>query len=139
MAHEIRALGLRHPWPATLTEGHPVLGPNTLRLLEFTLAALDGFGLSIGELLSLVGLLNGYVHGVVRNQIGWAEARRTKVDREQWMRDIRPYMHSLIESGKCPMFARYVRETRTPHMDPEARFRYGLDRVLDGIAASLPT
>ncbi|MFI0722060.1 TetR/AcrR family transcriptional regulator [Streptomyces sp. NPDC021224] len=139
LAHERRALWRRHPWLASLTEGHPVWGPNSLRVLEFTYGALDGFGLAIDEVTSLVGLISGYVAGVVRTEVGWEEeARRTNVDMRQWMSDIGPYVQRLMASGKYPMFARVIRETQTPWMEPDARFRYGLDRVLDSIAATLP-
>lgn len=139
LAHERRALWQRHPWLASLTEGHPVWGPNSLRVLEFTYGALDGFGLAIDEVASLVGLISGYVAGVVRTEVGWAEeARRTNVDMRQWMSDIGPYVQRLIVSGEHPMFARIIHETQTPWMEPDARFQYGLDRVLDSIGATLP-
>jgi hypothetical protein len=139
LAHERRALWRRHPWLASLTEGHPIWGPNSLRVLEFAYGALDGFGLAIDEVTSLVGLVNGYVVGVVRTEVGWAEeARRTNVDMRQWMSDIGPYVRRLMATGEYPMFARVIQETRTPWMEPDARFQYGLDRVLDSIAATLP-
>lgn len=139
LAHRKRTLGLRHPWLATLLEGHPVWGPNSLRRIEFTLATLYGFGLSMDEILSLTGLVNGYVQSFVRAEVGWAEeARRTGVDMRQWMDDIGPYVAKIFATGRYPMFAQLIQETRTPHMEPDARFQYGLDRVLDSIAASLP-
>lgn len=139
VAHERRALWRRHPWLASLAEGHPVWGPNSLRALEFTYGALDGFGLSIDEITSLVGLVSGYVAGIVRTEVGWAEeARRTNVDMRQWMSDIGPYVRRLMATGRYPMFTRVIQETRTPWMEPDARFQYGLDRVLDSIAATLP-
>jgi hypothetical protein len=36
------------------------------------------------------------------------------------------------------MFARSFREGKVTHLAAEQRFRYGLDRVLAGIAATLP-
>jgi len=139
LAHERRALWRRHPWLASLTEGHPVWGPNSLRVLEFAYGAIDGFGLPIDEITSLIGLMSGYVAGVVRTEVGWAEeARRTNVDMRQWMSDIGPYVHRILATGEYPMFARVIEETRTPWMEPDARFQYGLDRVLDSIAATLP-
>lgn len=139
LAHRQRALASRHPWLATLVEGHPVWGPNSLRRIEFALGTLDGFGLSIDEIVSLTGLVNGYVQSFVRAAAGWAEeARRTKVDMRQWMNDIGPYVTKIIATGQYPMFAQLIQETRIPHMESDARFQYGLDRVLDSIAASLP-
>jgi AcrR family transcriptional regulator len=138
IAHGERALGLRHPWLTVLRRVRPMFGPNTLRLLEFGGGALDGFGLSIDEMMSLYGLLDGYVQNSVRDQLGWVEEERlTGLSMEQWMINSAPYVRRLIESGEYPIFERIVRDARQPHMDHDARFRYGLDRVLDSIAAGL--
>lgn len=135
-AHQRRALWLRHPWLATRTPGHPIWGPNTLRQQEFVLGTLAGFELSVDELLSVVGLFSGYVEGFIRNEVGWAEeARRTKVDMQEWIRRSEPYARQLTESGKYPMFTRILAETATMRLEADARFRFGLDRVLDSIAA----
>ncbi|MFI6358564.1 TetR/AcrR family transcriptional regulator [Streptomyces sp. NPDC050743] len=137
-AHQRRALWLRHPWLATRTPGHPIWGPNTLRQQEFVLGTLDGFGLSVDELLSVVGLFSGYVEGFIRNEVGWAEeARRTKVDMQEWIRRSEPYARHLTESGKYPMFNRILAETATLRLEADTRFRFGLERVLDSIAAAV--
>jgi AcrR family transcriptional regulator len=133
-----RALWLRHMWLATRLPGHPVWGPNSLHLQEFLLSAFDGFELSVDELVSLVGLFNGYVESFVRAEVGWSvEARRTGVDMQEWMRRTEPYARHLVVSGAYPAFARVLMENTSPHMEPAARFQYGLDRVLDSIGASL--
>jgi hypothetical protein len=36
------------------------------------------------------------------------------------------------------MLTRVIVDARQPHMDPEGRFRYGLERVQDSIQAALP-
>ncbi|MEU9013900.1 TetR/AcrR family transcriptional regulator C-terminal domain-containing protein [Streptomyces sp. NPDC048479] len=138
-ADEKRALWLRHPWLATAwTHGHPIWGPNSLRQQEFVLGTLAEFDLQVDELLSLIGLYNSYVESFVRNEVGWLEeARRTKMDMMEWMRQSRPYAKQLVATGEYPMFTRVLTETMTPHMEPDARFQCGLARVLDSIAASL--
>jgi hypothetical protein len=129
----------RHPWLSTLSGHGPLLGPNTMRLLEFGVGPLDGFGLPIDEMLSLYGPLDGYVQNFARGEVAWAEQeRRTGTDMQEWMIHNSPYIRRLMDSGSHPIFSRIVRDARQPHMDPEARFQYGLDRVLDSIAASLP-
>ncbi|WP_201776897.1 TetR/AcrR family transcriptional regulator [Streptacidiphilus anmyonensis] len=133
-----RALWLRHPWLATRTPGHPVWGPNTLRQQEFVLGTLARFDLTVDELLSLIGLFSSYVEGFVRNEVGWAEeARRTRVDMQEWIRRAEPLARSLTESGRYPMFTRILSETRTALLTADERFRFGLERVLDSIAAAL--
>lgn len=140
VAHEARATGLRHPWQVALASRRPSFGPQQLRVYEFALGALDGFGLEIDEITSLVAMVNDYTHSAVRREIGWSEeARRTGMDTGRWMREyVGPYVAQVVESGKYPMFNRSVLEARVPHMPPEAGFQHGLDRVLNGVAAALP-
>ncbi|WP_200211078.1 TetR/AcrR family transcriptional regulator [Micromonospora coerulea] len=139
LAHQTRAVGLRHPWQATLAR-RPTLGPNSLRVYDFALSALDGFGLHVDEMTSLSGMVGDYVASAVRDEIGWLDhARHTGMDRKQWMAQyVGPYVKHVVESGKYPMFNRNIREGRLSHLSPDARFQYGLNHVLNGIAAALP-
>jgi AcrR family transcriptional regulator len=139
VAHQTRAVGLRHPWQATLAR-RPTLGPHSLRVYDFALHALDGFGLHIDEMTSLSGMVGDYVASAVREEIGWLDqARHTGMDRRQWMAEyVGPYVGQVVESGKYPRFNRTIREGRISHMSPDARFQYGLNHVLNGIAAALP-
>ena len=83
-----RALYLRHTWLATRVPGHPVWGPHSLHVQEFLLSSFDGFDVSVDELVSLIGLLNGYVESFVRAEVGWQEeARRAFADRDLRLRD----------------------------------------------------
>jgi len=138
VAHQTRAAGLRHPWQATLAR-RPTLGPNLLRIYDFSLAALDGFGLHVDEMISLCGMVGDYVASAVRDEIGWLDqARHTGLDRAQWMAQyVGPYVRQVVESGRYPMFNRAIREGRIAHLPPDERFQYGLDRVLNGVAAAL--
>jgi AcrR family transcriptional regulator len=138
VATEMRALWLRHPWLAAYLQGHPIWGPNSLRVQEFVLGALDEFGLSTDELVNLGGLYLRYVESAVRAEVGWAEeARRTKVDMREWMRLAAPHAREIVESGKYPVFGKVLMETTIPHMTPADQFEYGLALVLDSIAANL--
>ncbi|WP_433613038.1 TetR/AcrR family transcriptional regulator [Prescottella agglutinans] len=140
VAEQTRAVGLRHPWQIALAGRRPTLGPNSLRVLEFSLASLDGLGLDIDEIAALAGMVSDYTYSAVHREIGWLEqARRTGMDMAQWMSGyVGPYVAQVAASGEYPMFERTIREARVPHLPPGERFRYGLDRVLDGVAAGLP-
>jgi AcrR family transcriptional regulator len=139
VAHRTRAVGLRHPWQVTLA-WRPTLGPHSLRVYDFALSALDGFGLHIDAMTTLNGMVGNYVDSAVRDEIGWLEhARHTGMDRRQWMAEyVGPYVSQVVASGKYPMFTRNIREGRLSHQPPDERFQYGLNHVLDAIAASLP-
>ncbi|MEV1003925.1 TetR/AcrR family transcriptional regulator C-terminal domain-containing protein [Nonomuraea sp. NPDC050202] len=141
LARQTRAAGLRHPWLITLLTSRPTLGPQLLRVHEFALGALDGTGLGIDDSTGLVGMLDDYTHGAIRRELGWLEeARRTGLDPERWKRDyMGPYVRRVVESGEFPLFSRSVLDSRTAHLTPEERFRHGLDRVLDAIAALIPS
>jgi len=53
-AHGLRAMALRHPWVAVPSAGLRSLGPNTARVYEQVLSAIDGLGLEIDEMLVMV-------------------------------------------------------------------------------------
>lgn len=141
LAAQTRATGLRHPWLIALLTSRPTLGPHLLRVHEFALSAFNGTGLDIDDITGFVGMLNDYVHSAIRREIGWLEeARRTGLDPERWKRDyMGPYVRQVVESGAFPLFNRSVLDSRTAHLAPEERFRHGIDRILDAIAALIPS
>lgn len=140
-AHRLRALILRHPWLATLAAGQPTMGPNSLARTEHILTVLDGLGLDIDTMTTIVGTVTAYVRGYAIGELAEEEARRRSgLDTHQWMRARGPYVRKIIESGRYPMMTRVVREAKGPH-DPDAAehgFRTGLEQILDGIASHLP-
>ncbi|TDD64858.1 TetR/AcrR family transcriptional regulator [Actinomadura darangshiensis] len=138
IAENTRAVWLRHTWLSGLDRPRATLGPNRLRLLEFAFGALDT-GVPIDDMLTLLDMLNGYVERVVRGEIEWRrEMRQSGMTPERWMIHSAPYVRELLDSGRYPMFERIVMDARLPHMSAEEQFRYGLDRVLDCIAAVQP-
>lgn len=138
IAESTREMWLRHPWLADLHRPTATLGPNRLRLLEFAFGALD-VGIPIDEMVTLLDMLTGYVERVVRGEIEWRrEMREHGMTPERWMMQSAPYVRTLMETGRYPMFERIVKDARIPHMTSEEQFRYGLERVLDCIAGALP-
>ncbi|WP_207933588.1 TetR/AcrR family transcriptional regulator [Actinomadura sp. GC306] len=136
-AQGLRAMWLRHPWIAAARGSLPGLGPNQLRVVERVAAVLDPH-VPIDEALTLMSVLTGYVESAAREEAGLAEhARRGGPTAAQWMTRNSPYVRRLIDSGEYPMFTKIVLEARQPHLDPGDRFRYGLERVLDGMATAL--
>lgn len=139
-ARGMRRMLLAHPWMAIHGVGRPTLGPHTLAMIERVFAAIDGTGLEIDEMMLAVGTLDAYVRGRVLDQLAEREAiRRSGFSQEEWMERMKPWMGGIIESGRYPLVTRIVIEARTPH-DPdriEKQFEGGLERVLDGLLASL--
>lgn len=142
LAARTRSIIHRHPWVAVLTAGRPTLGPNGLRLVEHTLGAIDGLGLGIDEMLVSAETVQAFVRGYTLGELAEQEAiRRSGVDREQWMAAHAPYIRQVIAEGHHPLVTKVVFDAETPHADDsdERGFVLGLERVLDGIAANLPS
>ncbi|WP_433508605.1 TetR/AcrR family transcriptional regulator [Nonomuraea sp. CA-143628] len=138
-ADGMRAMWLRHPWIATVHRSLPGLGPNQLRLIERVMGALDAY-VPIDENLGLMAILNGYIDSAVRDEVSWAEeVRRSGLTETQWLARTYPYVEQLLKSGQYPIFTKIATQARQTHLSRDERFRYGLERVLDCIAAALPS
>jgi hypothetical protein len=48
-----------------------------------------------------------------------------------------PYMRQIVDSGRYPQLNRYIVEG-DDDVEPELAFEQGLDRLLVGLAATLP-
>jgi AcrR family transcriptional regulator len=127
----------RHPWVLHIpVEGSPVT-PNAIGWLEVGLACLRDTGLDPGERLGTILLLTGYVRSVsllaadladaqARGQAvgkAWPELLGEVSDAERF-----PYLWEVLSS---------VPIEESDDLDED--FRFGLERVLDGIAALVRT
>lgn len=135
VARGSRGLMHRHPWLAALVGNRALLGPNALRRIDYSLATLDPLGLDISSMMGLLGTINAYVTGFVLNELGEAETRRrTGLTDQEFRLSAAPYVQEhVIASGRYPHLARYVLEGED--RDADAEFAFGLDCLLDGIAA----
>lgn len=134
-----RAIWTKHPWISTVQRSLPSFGPHQLLLVERLMGVLDAY-VSVDENLGLVALLNSYVEGTVREELRSArEVLRSGLSESEWMERSFPYVDRLVKSGEYPIFTKIVMEARQPHLSRDDQFRYGLDRVLDCIAAALPS
>ncbi|MFC1399769.1 MULTISPECIES: TetR/AcrR family transcriptional regulator [Streptacidiphilus] len=137
IAVEYRRLMLRHPWVLPIAASRPPLGPNTLRRTEYLLGVMDGLGLDITAMSGLAGTVLGYVRGVVLTEIARTEvAGRTGLDGDRYRRSVGPYLTEVLATGQYPLLARFV-ALAEHDPDPDRTFEWGLERVLDGVAAGL--
>ncbi|HEY7429863.1 MAG TPA: TetR/AcrR family transcriptional regulator [Streptosporangiaceae bacterium] len=136
VAHCMRGRMLRHPWLAALSALRPSLGPNGLRWLEFTLAAVDGRGLTADDMIIATGTVTTFVLGSVVTELA---ERRTASSLAQWRAAQGAYGDSIIAGGQYPVLARIMIEASLPHRDSPAEkgFTEGLSRILDGLAPLL--
>jgi AcrR family transcriptional regulator len=132
-------LGLlrRHPWILRIPISGPPVTPNQLAWLEWGLRTMRETGLAPGEKLSVMLLVSGYVRNdaTIAADISTAHATQTKPEDQvmvSWRRVIErfadprdfPELQAVASSGVLDQ-----------DDDPDEEFKFGLDRVLDGVEA----
>ncbi|MFG2984012.1 TetR/AcrR family transcriptional regulator [Streptomyces sp. NPDC048258] len=135
-AYAQRAVLMANPWILRIPITAPPATPNQLAWMERGLAAMDGTGLEESEKLSTIILIGG----LVRNEATMAA----------------DMMDAIVKSGVSPdqVVGQYVRTLRlltgpeshpavtrllessafTGSDEPDFQFRFGLGRLLDGLA-----
>ncbi|MFD4180125.1 TetR/AcrR family transcriptional regulator [Rhodococcus sp. NPDC058514] len=129
----------RHPWMLSLVGARPVLGPNTSLKYEAELRPLDGIGLTDVEMDSVLTLVLTHVVGTARLLASVAQtAENSGLTDAQWWDITGPILERLMDPAKYPVSGR-VGEAASAHYeaatDPVHALRFGLDRILDGVAA----
>jgi hypothetical protein len=139
----------RHLWMMDFVGGRPPLGPNTMLNLDRTLALLDDARLDDARLdmataVNVLSALQTYVLGAVVR-----EAQEARVQRDQERAEADP---ADWEPARAAWRDRLEADGRFTHVvgfldagvDPDAeetrdeRFEFGLDCLLDGLAARVP-
>ena len=141
LAHNLRRLVLAHPWWAEVVTRGPIFGPHIMRMVDVTLAGLDGLGLDIDGMMEIAEIVQIFALGYAQREFhaGQAMAAVGATEPVELNRDWHPFVLSLIESGEYPYLRRVVLDARGPHeSDPQVPFERALDRLIAGIAASLP-
>ncbi|WP_238016425.1 TetR/AcrR family transcriptional regulator [Dactylosporangium sp. AC04546] len=130
----------RHPWLLQVATTRPVLGPNVIAKYDFELRAFDGAGLSDVHTDMLLTLVLNYVAGAARAvvQADRAEAR-TGMTEEEWWSNYAPLLGEVLDPERWPTAARVGQAAGEEYGagDPLRAYEFGLQRVLDGIAALL--
>ncbi|HZD67975.1 MAG TPA: TetR/AcrR family transcriptional regulator [Actinomycetes bacterium] len=136
-ARRARRAAHRHPWAIGFILARPNLGPNALRSIEYSMAAVDGLGLDIDGMLDMVATVNAFAIGFVQSELAEDQARRrTGLTDEQWRARMAPYVRTLLATGWYPFLERIVVEAED-FPDVDATFERRLAFVLDGLAANL--
>ncbi|MGP4017685.1 TetR/AcrR family transcriptional regulator C-terminal domain-containing protein [Saccharopolyspora sp. 5N708] len=125
----------RHPWlPFALSLTHPQALPNMVRHGEWMLRAAEELGLDPETRAKVHFVIVNYVRGTATNlELETAMEQRTGLSGGQWM------TAQLAASGDD--LAEYPALSRAAGRSPEFRididdfFEFGLQRVLDGVAA----
>lgn len=139
--HSIRAVMLRHIWlgPLMSESGHAYGGPAMMRLSEALLALFENAGATPEVAEGATQTLCGYVMGVAT-----AESARLRMlagagqGEGEWMAQAYVDVEKIAEPYPrlVELFERHRGED--PRLTRDRSFQYGLDLVLDGVAARLP-
>ncbi len=147
LAHRQRAGLLRHPWVMEYAANRPPSGPNDARNLEVMLGMVSGLGLDARMMVDILMTVITYVLGAVLREVQEMRSDRNRAEREAAMTAAeidaeRERFHSLVaDADRYPNIQRMIQA----RVDPDAadtrdeRFDFGLDCLLAGIAAQLPT
>jgi AcrR family transcriptional regulator len=123
-----------HPWAANAPVAGPPLAPHAVAWFEDALAALAGTGLTEAEKPSVVLMLSGYVsnHVTVMNQVAESFLR----DGDAAMRGYADTLRALTDAERFPALRAVLDAGVFDRADPpDGEFAFGLQRILDGIAA----
>lgn len=145
VARAIRTSLHEHPWLMDFIGGRPPVGPRSLRNLERMLGYFDALDLDIRMVIDIATTVGTYVMGAVLREV---QEHKSQTYAEQMLMD----MTEAEREKVIGEFTERVRATgRYPHLaelmdagyDPDAaetrdaRFEFGLDCLLDGIAARI--
>ncbi|MGW2091274.1 TetR/AcrR family transcriptional regulator C-terminal domain-containing protein [Promicromonospora sukumoe] len=123
----------RHLWlPRTVSFTRPLLAPNMMAQTEWTLRALDGFGLDPTVLMREALALHGLVLTAALSLADEVEAEQDSgVTLDRWHAERAARAAVLLRSGRFPRLAAVPVDAAR---DLDAQFEYGLARHLDGFA-----
>lgn len=130
----------RHPWILqVMAMSRPPLGPASIATYEYNLRAVDGIGLTELEMDSVISMVSVFVQGSARAA---AEATNSLSETGQtdaeWWSAYSPLLEKVFDAEKYPVAARVgavAGETYQSAFDANHGFRFGLDRILDGVEA----
>jgi AcrR family transcriptional regulator len=142
-ARSMRKVFLRHPWVMDFIGARPALGPHTLRNLDKMIALLDGLDTDTVTVMNILQAVNTYVSGAVIREFQEIRTQREEAKLEAevpaFQADLTAWMQRLAETGMFDHFLRMLNEDIDPDSEDtrDERFEFGLDCVLEGIAAKL--
>jgi AcrR family transcriptional regulator len=127
----------RHPWALRVFVAGPPTGPSQIKFLEDALQALSETGLEDWEKLDIVMSITSYVRGAAHISVGITEyISRSGLSQEQMGIEYAKAYTRILDPEQFPISARLLTGSPENPPPPEANdygFRYGLDRLLDGI------
>lgn len=144
-ARAMRATLLRHPWAIDFLGIGPPSGPNDARNAERLMGALDGLGVDVVTAMRALMTFGTYVVGAALREIQEIRWQDSVAESTAGMTEgeiaesIAEFGRRIRESGRYPQLVRILEAGVDPDspLTRDERFEFGVDCVLDGIAARL--
>ena len=139
-----RGMLRRHLWLMDFVGGRPSLGPTTMLTMDRALAILEAADPDYENRLRILESVNTYVSGAVLREA--QEMRAHEAEREardelgaEALAQRRRWRDRLANTGIFPRFVEFLDLNIDPDAPEtmDARFEFGLDCLLEGIAARL--
>ncbi|WP_129843504.1 TetR/AcrR family transcriptional regulator C-terminal domain-containing protein [Streptomyces sp. RFCAC02] len=127
----------RHPWLAGVmaTFTRPMASPHAMRYTERVLNALSGLGLTAPQMLHVHLSLFGFVQGVAMAAESESRAwQDTGMTADEWLAANEARAAAVQSTGDYPTLGALF-ELDEYTLDLTSLFEFGLDRMLDGVAA----
>jgi AcrR family transcriptional regulator len=136
-AWSMRAGARRHPWVVRIPiSGLPIL-PREIAWFEDALACMAGTGLTEARKASVIMLLSGYVRNLAATEADiTAAVLASGLGYDEWMASYPRMLGQLTDPRRFPALTAFIAAGVFDQADdPDDEFIFGLDRILDGIAA----
>lgn len=133
-ARSARAVLARHPWATALMESRTNPGPATLQHHDAVLGCLRTAGFTVAMTAHAYALLDAFVYGFALQ-----EANLPSTGGEL-MADLASAITEQFEDGQYPhLIEMTVEHVLKPGYDFTAEFDFGLELILNGLAAAAET
>jgi len=134
-AVSMREVMLSHPWATGIMESRTSPGPATLAHHNAMIGCLRHCGFSIPMAAHAFSLMDAYIFGFVLSEVNLPfDASTTPTEMEQMVEGMLANVPAEDYPHLMEMTAEHI---LTPDYSFAAEFTYGLDLILDGLAARL--
>ena len=131
----------RHPWLLQVENSRPWIGPHVSDRYEWQLAALEGAGLTDLEMDQVVTVLAVFTDGAARASVNATRTQAASgISDLEWWEINAPVLERVMDGDAYPISGRVGTAAGQEYNavgDPARTFRFGLDRIVDGLAALL--
>jgi AcrR family transcriptional regulator len=135
----VRRVMLEHTWISAVIGRRPNVGPHSIDLSERMLSMLESVGFGLVDAARAASSLTAYAIGNALSEAAWRDAQQASgMSMDELSASFGAFYES--ESDARPVFARWWREAQPLDIEAEREvsFEFGLDCLLDGLAARLP-